>query len=264
MRSVRDLIHTPGTGPADDPDDGSPAWLAARYPHPPDPDPASPPRPWVRANMVSSLDGAVEVDGRSAGLASAADRRVFGLLRRRADVILVGAGTAVTEGYRGVKRNAIRTERRARLGLSEVPPIALVTARAALPLDSPLLTDTLVPPIVLTCESAPAQRRAALAEAGADVVIAGTDRVDLAAAIDALDRRGLRRIGCEGGPQLFGGLVDADLVDELCLTLSPMLTSGDAGRIAEGGGVEPPHRMRLESVLHSDSLLFLRYGRMRE
>lgn len=221
-------------------------------------------RPWVRVNFVSSLDGAVTSGGSSRPLSDPVDRQVLSLIRDLSDVILVGAGTAVAEGYRGVKRNAVRTERRTRLGLSEVPPIALVTARAALPLDSPLLTDTLVPPIVLTCESAPAQRRAALAEAGADVVIAGADRVDLAAALDALDRRGLRRIGCEGGPQLFGGLVDADLVDELCLTLSPMLTSGDAGRIAEGGGVEPPHRMRLESVLHSDSLLFLRYGRMRE
>lgn len=221
-------------------------------------------RPWVRVNFVSSLDGAVTSGGSSRALSAPVDQKVLGLIRDLSDVVLVGVGTAMAEGYRGVKRNEVRAERRSRLGLSEVPPIALVTARAALPLDSPLLTDTLVPPIVITCGSAPAERRAALADAGADVVVAGTDRVDLAAALDALDSRGLRRIGCEGGPRLFGSLVDADLVDELCLTLSPLLTSGDAGRIANGSGVEPPRRMRLESVLHADSLLLLRYGRMHE
>ena len=221
-------------------------------------------RPWVRVNFVSSLDGAATTGGSSRGLSAPVDLKVLTLIRDLSDVVLVGAGTALAEGYRGIKPNAVRAERRSRLGLSPAAPIALVTVSAALPLDSPLLTDTLVPPIVITCESAPAGRRAALADAGADVVVAGSDRVDLAAALDALDQRGLRRIGCEGGPRLFGALVDADLVDELCLTLSPMLTSGNAGRIANGAGVEVPRRMLLESVLHADSLLLTRYGRMRE
>lgn len=221
-------------------------------------------RPWVRVNFVSSLDGAVTSGGSSRALSHPVDQEVLGLIRSLSDVVLVGLGTALAEGYRGVKRHEVRAELRSRLGLSEVPPIALVTARAALPLDSPLLTDTLVPPIVITCGSAPAERRAALADAGADVVVAGTDRVDLAAALEALEQRGLRRIGCEGGPRLFGSLVDDDLVDELCLTLSPSLASGDAGRIAHGNGAEQLRAMRLESVLHADSLLFLRYGRMPE
>ncbi|MER7016286.1 pyrimidine reductase family protein [Saccharopolyspora sp. NPDC000359] len=221
-------------------------------------------RPWVRVNFVSSLDGAVTVGGRSRGLSAPVDQRVLGLIRDLSDVVLVGVGTAVVEGYRGIKRSEVRAERRTRHGLSEVPPIALVTARASLPLDSPLLTDTVVPPIVLTTESAPAQRRTELADAGADVVVTGDAEVDLRVALDALAERGLRRIGCEGGPRLFGSLVDQDLVDELCLTLSPLLTSGDAGRIAVGAGVEPPRAMRLESVLHAESLLLLRYARMRE
>ncbi|GAB3700741.1 pyrimidine reductase family protein [Saccharopolyspora tripterygii] len=221
-------------------------------------------RPWVRVNFVSSLDGAVTAGGSSRGLSAPVDLKVLTLIRDLSDVILVGAGTAVAEGYRGIKPNAARAERRSRLGLSPAPPLALVTARASLPLDSPLLTDTLVPPIVITCESAPAERRAALTDAGADVVVAGSDQVDLAAALDALEERRLRRVACEGGPRLFGGLVDADLVDELCLTLSPLLTSGNAGRIANGAGAEVPRRMRLESVLHADSLLLTRYGRMRE
>jgi riboflavin biosynthesis pyrimidine reductase len=114
---------------------------------------------------------------------------------------------------------------------------------------------------VLTCAAAPKERRDALTEAGADVVINGEEHVDLRAALEALEARGLRRIGCEGGPTLFGNLVDDDLVDELCLTLSPLLTSGDASRIAVGAGAEPPRRMRLLSVLHTDSMLLLRYAK---
>ncbi|MER5390570.1 pyrimidine reductase family protein [Saccharopolyspora sp. NPDC002686] len=221
-------------------------------------------RPWVRVNFVSSLDGAATVQGRSRGLSSPVDQRVLRLIRELSDVVLVGVGTAMTERYRGIKRTEVSTERRAQLGLSEIPPIALVTKHASLPPESPLLTDTLVPPIVLTTEAAPAQRRAELADAGADVVVTGDEDVDLLAALAALDERGLRRIGCEGGPTLFGSLIDQDLVDELCLTLSPMLTSGDAGRIAAGTGLGSAHRMRLESVLHAESLLFARYARMRE
>lgn len=225
--------------------------------------PSSPERPWVRVNFVSSLDGAVTVGGSSRGLSSPGDQRVLGLIRDLSDVVLVGAGTAIVEGYRGVKRKEVRTERRARHGLSEVPPIAVVTRYCSLSPDSPLLTDALVPPIVLTCSSAPAERRRALIDAGADLVVTGEQEVDLHEALAALDARGLRRIGCEGGPTLFGDLIDHDLVDELCLTVSPMLTSGDASRIATGARTEQPRRMRLLSVLHADeSLLLLRYGRM--
>jgi 5-amino-6-(5-phosphoribosylamino)uracil reductase len=222
-------------------------------------------RPWVRVNFVSSLDGAVTVGGRSKGLSSRSDMRVLGLIRDQADVVLVGVGTAIVEGYRGIRRTERRLERRARFGLSEVPPIALVTRHCSLPLDSPLLTDTVVPPIVITCEAAPIGRREALAEAGADVVVAGGDEVDLHRALEALDARGLRRVACEGGPTLFGNLIEQDLVDELCLTVSPLLTSGDASRISHGPLIEHPRRMRLLSALRADdSLLLLRYGRIDE
>lgn len=222
-------------------------------------------RPWIRVNFVSSLDGAVTVRGRSRGLSSPADQRVLGLIRDLSDVVLVGAGTAMIEGYRGVKRTEVRGTRRQQLGLPEVPPIAVVTQRCSLPPDSPLVTDTLVAPIVITCDAAPAERRQGLADAGAEIVVAGDDEVDLREAIAALDRRGLRRIGCEGGPTLFGKLIEADLVDELCLTVSPLLAGGDAGRIATGPSPGQPRGMRLASVLHAEeSLLLLRYARMPE
>lgn len=225
------------------------------------PDPLD--RPLVRVNFVSSLDGAVTVAGRSEGLSSKPDKRVFALLRDLADVVLVGLGTALVEGYRGVKRTEVRLERRRRLGLSDVPPIAVVTGTCALDPMAPLVTDTTTPLVVLTCAAAPEERRAALAEAGADVVVVGDEEVDLAAALAALDERGLRRICCEGGPALFGSLVAADLVDELCLTVSPLLTGGEAGRITRGAAPDAPLRLRLASALHAEDSLLLRYARPR-
>jgi riboflavin biosynthesis pyrimidine reductase len=220
-------------------------------------------RPWLRANFVTSLDGAVTVQGRSRGLSAPPDVHVLGLIRDLSDVILVGVGTAIVEGYHGVRRSEIRSERRRRRGLSEIPPIAVVTGHCSLSPDSPLLTDTLVPPIVFTSPAAPADRRDALTSAGADVVVTGEEKVDLHAVLAALDERGLRRIGCEGGPTLFGHLVAEDLVDELCLTISPLLTSGDADRIAIGPRVDLPRRMRLLSAMQADdSMLLLRYGRI--
>lgn len=221
-------------------------------------------RPWVRVNFVSSLDGAVTVGGSSRGFSGQADRQVLGLVRDLCDVVLVGAGTATVEGYRGLRRVERRTERRRRFGLTgEVPPVALVTAQCSIEPGSPLLTDTFVPPVVLTSGAAPEHRRAAVAEAGADVVVVGEHEVDLAGAVRALDERGLRRVACEGGPTLFGSLLGADLVDELCLTVAPVLAGGDAGRIANGPNPDDLRGMRLLSALHAESELLLRYGRDR-
>jgi riboflavin biosynthesis pyrimidine reductase len=220
-------------------------------------------RPWVQANFVSSADGAVTVEGRSAGLSHPADKRIFALGRDLADVVLVGAGTVAAEGYRGVKRTEVRSERRRRLGLSEVPPVAVVSGRCSLDPASGLLADTVVPPIVITTTSAPAERRHAVAEAGADVLVAGEYSVDLPAAITALGERGLYRINCEGGPHLFASLVANDLVDELCLTVAPLLTGAGADRIVAGRQAPDPRELRLDSVLEEDGFCMFRYRRQR-
>lgn len=217
--------------------------------------------PWVQVNFVTSVDGAVTAGGRSAGLSSAGDKRIFRLGRDLADVVLVGAGTAHVEGYRGVARTEVRAERRTRLGLSPIPPIAVVSRRCSIEPTSPLVTDCLVPLIVLTCSAASQDRRSALAEAGVDVVVAGATTVDLPAALSALAERGLLRVCCEGGPQLFGDLVAEDLVDQLCLTVSPLLAGGDAGRIAHSHRTHDLRRLSLASVLTEDGYLMLRYQR---
>ncbi|HEY0696347.1 MAG TPA: pyrimidine reductase family protein [Micromonospora sp.] len=216
-------------------------------------------RPFVQVNFVASADGAATVSGRSRGLSSPADKKVFALGRDLADVVLVGAGTAVAEGYRGVKQTELRASRRSRLGLAEIPPIAVVTGRGSVDPTSPLITDTRVPPIVLTSDAADDDWRRAVADAGADVVVAGEDRVDPARALAALADRGLLRVCCEGGPTLFADLIAADLVDQLGLTVSPLLTGAGAVRIADGLPAAAPVDLTLESVLSDEGFLMLRY-----
>ncbi|HZZ46524.1 MAG TPA: pyrimidine reductase family protein [Pseudonocardia sp.] len=235
-----ELLPVPG-GPLDVDE------LAARYAYP---DPLT--RPYVRVNFVTSADGAVAMDGRSRGLSSKPDRRVFRLLRDLCDVVLVGAGTARAERYRGVRRRAGTRDDRA-----APARIAVVTSSAELDPASGLFTDTEVAPLVLTTPDAPSERLDRLATAGAEVVTCGTEPTQL---LGALEERGLRRVLCEGGPVLFGRLIEADAVDELCLTHTPLLVAGDAGRIA--GGTRPVTRqLRLASVLTEEDALLLRYLR---
>jgi riboflavin biosynthesis pyrimidine reductase len=244
--------------PATEPTEPPEADLIELYDYPPGPD-----RPFVRANFVSSVDGAVTLDGRSGGLSGEADRDVFALQRAMADVILVGAGTARTEGYRGVRMPEEHAKLRRKLGLAPVPPIAIVTASCWLTSEHVLVTDSEVPPIVITVASAPAEHRRTLANAGVPVLIAGEDRVHPATAIRLLGERGLYRVLTEGGPELFGELIGADLVDELCMTLSPRLVGGTAGRIAHTMEQLDPRMLRLASVVHDEDALLLRYHRNR-
>lgn len=218
-------------------------------------------RPWIQVNFVASADGAATAGGKSAGLSHPADKKIFALGRDLADVVLVGAGTALVEGYRGVKPTEVRAERRARLGRGEVPPIAVVSGRCSIGPESPLVTDTRVPTIVITTAAAPEPRRADLAAAGADVVVAGEERVDLRRALDALAERGLLRVCCEGGPTLFADMIAAGLVDQLCLTVAPLLTGAGAPRIAEGVPGPEPLVLELVSALTEDGFLMLRYRR---
>ena len=221
--------------------------------------PADRSQPWLRVNFVSSADGAVTLDGHSEGLSGAADKRVFGILRMLCDVLLVGAGTVRDESYGPLRLDAKRREWRRAAGLPEYPTLAVVSHRLNLDPAHPALAEAPVSPIVITHGGAPAERRAAL-QSVADVVVAGETEVDVVAARRLLEERGHRQVLCEGGPQLFGALLAADQVDELCLTLSPLLAGPGAGRIVSGSPT-PPRRMRLAQVLEADGNLMLRYTR---
>jgi riboflavin biosynthesis pyrimidine reductase len=211
---------------------------------------------WVRANMVSSLDGsATGADGLSGSVSGGADRVVFRVLRGLADVVLVGAGTARAEGYRAPSVRAEFTERRDAAGQQPAPALAIVTRTGRLPEDGGLLGGS-APVYALTCAAADTRRlRATLGEA--QVLVAGEDRVDPALAVTRLAALGLRRILLEGGPTLLGAAAGAGCVDELCLTVSPLLLGGDGPRIAHGA----PSGLRLRSahLLEADGYLLGRW-----
>jgi riboflavin biosynthesis pyrimidine reductase len=216
----------------------------------------------VRVNFVASADGAVAVEGVSGGLEAPGDEVVFGLLRELADVVLVGAGTARTEGYRGARTSPEREARRRTRGRAPVPPIAVVSTRGDLDPGAALFTDTAVAPLVLTADDAADGARRVLGAAGAEVVgVSGADpaATDPGAVLAALADRGLTRVLCEGGPALFGALLAAGRVDELCLSLAPQLVGGDAGRIVTGATLDAPRRLGLASVVAHDDGLLLRY-----
>jgi riboflavin biosynthesis pyrimidine reductase len=245
------LIFPPPGGAAS-PGDLGDRELASLY--------AYPPSPWLRANMVTSADGAGVLDGKSAGLSTQADRRLFALLRGLADVILAGAGTARAEKYQPVRPREVWHDLRA--GRPATPPIAIVSR--ALDLDAGAGLFTAAPPhartIVITCAASPASRRAELAR-HADVIVAGHAVVDFAAAVAALRERGLRHVLCEGGPHLLAGLTAAGLLDELDLTVSPLLAGPGATRITAGPPF-PPYGLTLAHVLHDGGTLFCRYTRL--
>ncbi|WP_434743385.1 pyrimidine reductase family protein [Micromonospora sp. SH-82] len=214
--------------------------------------------PRLRMNFVASLDGAVSVDGLSEGLSGEPDKRVFRLLRMLCDGLLVAAGTVREEGYRALRlderRRAWRTER----GLPAYPTLVVVSGSLALDPGQAAFADAPVRPIVLTHD-------AAVPPPGltdvVDLLRCGTDRVDLAAGLVELRRRGLGQVLCEGGPRLFGALTAADLVDEVCLTVSPLLAGPGAGRITAGEETLP-RRLPLRHVLGADDgTLLLRYAR---
>ncbi|MGW2560476.1 pyrimidine reductase family protein [Streptomyces sp. NPDC001514] len=217
---------------------------------------------WLRANMVSSLDGAAQHEGRSQPLSSDMDMRIFGTLRGLADAVVVGAETVRQEGYRPARARDAFAERRAAAGQGPAPAIAVVSASLDLDFTLPLFTSPLVPTLVLTGAAAAPDRVAAAEKAGAEVVIAGDGvGVDPARAVRALADRGLRRLLTEGGPRLLGQFIAAGVLDELCLTVSPTLTAGDAQRIAGGPSRAVPERFALASLLEEAGFLFTRYRR---
>jgi riboflavin biosynthesis pyrimidine reductase len=216
-------------------------------------------RRWVRANMVSSADGGAQSDGRSGGLSGPADKKVFRALRALADVVLVGATTVRTEGYKQAAAPSEQyAEHRAAAGQPPAPAIAVVSASLDLDFDSPLFTQATVPTITVTVEDAPADKRAR-AQAAGELIVAGTGRVDLARAVDLLAEQGRGRILCEGGPTLLAAVARAQRLDELCLALSPLLVAGDALRITNGPELDPPLALSLHTLLVEDGFLFTRH-----
>jgi riboflavin biosynthesis pyrimidine reductase len=215
-------------------------------------------RPAVRLNMIVSVDGGTSWGGVSGALGGPADKALFSVLRSFADVILVAAGTARAERYGPATLPAVMQDARRQRGQTPVPPIAVVTRSCRLDWDTPFFTAALERPLVITVADAPERDRTRAAEV-AEVIVAGEHDVDLSAAIGALGERGAHHVLAEGGPTLNGQLARAGLLDEVCLTLSPRLASGDAKRIISGSTLDDLVALRLHSVTEADDYLFLRY-----
>lgn len=213
--------------------------------------------PWLRMNFVASADGAATVDGLSGGLGTDADKMVFNALRTLADVVIVGAGTVRAEGYGPMRVDA--PEQRTARGLAPQPVFAIVSHSLSLDPEDPIFADAPVRPLIVTCDTSDSERRKRL-ETVADVLICGDERVEGRAMRRALAERGLAQMHCEGGPTLFGDLVRDDVVDELCLTLSPMLVGGAADRILSGDD-QALRDLSLTHVVEGEGTLLLRYVR---
>jgi riboflavin biosynthesis pyrimidine reductase len=234
--AVRLLMNdaAPGAASPGDPLDGPALERLYAYPD----------QPWLRANMVSTLDGAAAGnDGRTGTINTPADLVVYTLLRDLADVVLVGAGTARSEGYRRAgPRTGDRAARAVAEGRAARPEIAVVSGTGRVP---PLLAE---PDgdgggvLLVTCDAAGTEAldRARRLLGGDRVLVCGRERVDLPAAVDALVRRGLPRILCEGGPRLLADVAAAGLLDEMCLTVVPLMAGGVQQRIAVGTAADAP------------------------
>ncbi|MCW2740055.1 MAG: deaminase [Blastococcus sp.] len=216
-----------------------------------------PPGRWLRVNFVASLDGAITVEGRSEGLGSPGDRRVFRVLRALADVVLVGHGTAAAEGYRAVAEDSPVARLRVGLGRPATVPIAVVSRRASLDPASGLVTHAAAATILVTCAAADPDRRAALEAAGVTVLVCGEDDVDLPLALDRLAELGHEQVLCEGGPSLLHAALTAGVVDELDLSIAPALVGADP-RLVEGLPDVVP--LGLRQLLEEDGTLFARYA----
>jgi riboflavin biosynthesis pyrimidine reductase len=215
----------------------------------------------VRANFISSIDGAATHEGRTRGLNNADDKKVFDMLRMMCDVLLVGAGTVRTEGYGELRLEDSAVAWRLEHGLAAQPTLAVVSGRLGLTPEMPALAQAPTRAIVFTNGESSLEQRQRLSRT-ADVLVCGKSAVDPRAMLAALARRALFQVLCEGGPHLLGTLIEADCIDELCLTLSPVVENGDAGRITAGAALTP-RPMRLRHAITAGDMLMLRYERAR-
>ncbi|MFF1555803.1 pyrimidine reductase family protein [Rhodococcus erythropolis] len=217
----------------------------------------------VRVNMVSSLDGAAAFGGRVRPISNPADHRLLRSLRAYCDVLLVGAGTIRAERYGPVTLDAeLLRYRRGECGKAELPLVAIVTHSGNLPWDSPLFTTAGPRPIVITSARG-AARCESDSQSLVDIMVVGEDYVDPVAMIEGLRDRGFLRVLCEGGPSLLSTLVAHDLVDDMCLTLSPVLAGVQPvpGPIA-APILEVPQTLQLRHVLLEGECLYMRYQRI--
>lgn len=215
-------------------------------------------RPRVIASMIASADGRAAVAGRSVGLGHPADTALLRELRTAVDAILVGPGTLRAEGYAQLLDDDQR-ERRVERGLAAEPIVATIARRGDVPVGVPLFAEPSARIQVYTEAEPPASLAACAAEVAVERCPPGGARP--AAALGHLAaERGVRSVLCEGGPTLLRALVASGCLDDLLLTLAPLLAAGDAPTVLAGAALDPPGRLVLRDVHRAGEHLFMHYG----
>ena len=221
---------------------------------------AAPAGCFTRFNFVSSLDGSATLGGLSGAMGSPADFRVFSLLRRLADVILVGAGTVRAEGYDGPLLDDQSLAWRQHAGKGGHPPLGIISRSARLEPQAPVFTRA--PGQVFVFHSAPVPESRRLQYPAQVQLIrvpeGGDGGCDPAAVLQWLHGQGLNMVHAEGGPRIFGQFIASGLVDSLCLSFSPLLAGGQGPRISQAAQ-QSPQPMVLHHLLEQDSMLLAEY-----
>jgi riboflavin biosynthesis pyrimidine reductase len=217
-----------------------------------------PPR-GVRANMVMTVDGAGAFHGRTKAVTDPADQILLRHLRGHADAVMVGAATVQAERYGPVTLSPEIRAQREKAGYAAAPPLVVVTAHATLSAALRIFAPEGPRTIVATLDSS-AKQAAELREV-AEVIVVGDDEIVPARVVAALRERGLQRILCEGGPFLLSRLIEDDLIDDMCLTVSPYLAGSQPTTPQPPSARETPTHLRLRHVLTRNDLLYLRYSR---
>ncbi|MGB4321572.1 MAG: dihydrofolate reductase family protein [Candidatus Microthrix parvicella] len=216
------------------------------------------PRPWTLANMVSSLDGKAALNGRSGKLGGPLDRVMFQAIRALADVVLVGAQTVRTERYGPIQLSQDLQSARSDAGMAPNPLLAVLSRTLSLPNDRGLL-DAPEGLVLMTGADAPPDRIRQAEDAGIRVEQLGESDSTVAAALDRLSETGANVVLTEGGPAGLADIIEADWLDELCLTLAPRLL-GDGLNLIERSGLEG-RRWQLQHCWAADDDLYLSYRR---
>lgn len=221
-------------------------------------------RPWVMLNMVASVDGAIAIDGLSGGLGGEGDSIVFRAIRASCDWIVAASGTVRAERYRIPRSSEEVARRRGALGRPDTPRLAVVTQSVDLDPTLPLFAERPADApkaLVITGANPPSEAVERIGEA-AEWCHLSTERPTSEAIIGALGARGAEVVLVEGGPTFNGQMVDAGLIDEVCLSISPHLVGGPSPRIVHRSTTATPCDLRLERVLEHDGALFVRYTRV--
>jgi riboflavin biosynthesis pyrimidine reductase len=216
--------------------------------------PAPEGRGWVRSNFVMSLDGSVQgPDGRSSSINTESDHHIFALQRALADAVLVGANTVRLEGYRAVDLEPWQLRLREQEGLAPYPMLVIISASADLdPAIAMPAEGAGGAVMIITTAGKPAEDLEPLQEAGITVREAEATTLDLAQIVDQLAGTGFQRLLCEGGPRLHNDLLAAGALDELCLTLAPIVVGGQGLRSTSGAALPVPSSFRLHHAVYAD------------